>query len=85
MPLTECKLEAYEVQDIHDAVNRMQTQGVTVLGDVKPTIGALNLPVLFLHPKEFCGTMIESFALAKLMAVQDFLVQDFRNRKEVSR
>ncbi len=49
----------YEVQDIHDAIDRMQTQGATVLGDGKPSIGAHNLPVVFLHPKDFCGTLIE--------------------------
>ncbi len=49
----------YEVQDIHDAIDRLQTQGATVLGDGKPSIGAHNLPVVFLHPKDFCGTLIE--------------------------
>ncbi len=49
----------YEVQDIHAAIEHMQTEGATVLGDGKPSIGAHNLPVVFLHPKDFCGTLIE--------------------------
>ncbi|MCZ6852425.1 MAG: methylmalonyl-CoA epimerase, partial [Gammaproteobacteria bacterium] len=38
---------------------RMQTEGATVLGDGKPDLGAHGLPVVFLHPRDFCGTLIE--------------------------
>ena len=37
----------------------MQAQGMTVIGDGEPSIGAHGLPVVFLHPKDFCGTLIE--------------------------
>ena len=34
-------------------------QGARVLGDGQPKIGAHGKPVLFLHPKDFCGTLVE--------------------------
>ncbi len=49
----------YEVEDIQAATERLSNQGARVLGDGKPKIGAHNLPVVFLHPKDFCGTLIE--------------------------
>ncbi|WP_435686614.1 methylmalonyl-CoA epimerase [Sedimenticola selenatireducens] len=47
----------YEVADIQAAAEKMQQAGARVLGDIK--IGAHNKPVLFLHPKDFCGTLVE--------------------------
>ncbi len=49
----------YEVDDIHAAVKHLQAEGATVLGDGIPKPGAHDLPVVFLHPKDFCGTLIE--------------------------
>ena len=49
----------YEVEDIHAARDRLQADGMRVLGSGEPTIGAHGKPVLFLHPKDFCGTLIE--------------------------
>ena len=49
----------YEVEDLHAAIAQLQTQGARVLGDGKPRTGAHGLPVVFLHPKDFCGTLIE--------------------------
>jgi methylmalonyl-CoA/ethylmalonyl-CoA epimerase len=49
----------YEVDDIHAAAERLQQQGARVLGDGEPKIGAHKKPVLFLHPKDFNGTLIE--------------------------
>ncbi len=49
----------YEVADIHAAIRHLQAQGARVLGDGKPRTGAHGLPVVFLHPKDFCGTLIE--------------------------
>ena len=49
----------YEVDDIDAAAARMVAQGARVLGDGKPKIGAHDKPVLFLHPKDFCGTLVE--------------------------
>ena len=49
----------YEVEDIGAARNRLVTEGARVLGDGEPKIGAHGKPVLFLHPKDFCGTLIE--------------------------
>lgn len=49
----------YEVQDITAAIERLAESGMTVLGDGKPSIGAHGLPVVFLHPKDFCGTLVE--------------------------
>jgi methylmalonyl-CoA/ethylmalonyl-CoA epimerase len=49
----------YEVGDIRAARDRLQAQGARVLGDGEPKLGAHGKPVLFLHPKDFCGTLIE--------------------------
>ena len=49
----------YEVDDIGAARNRLVAKGARVLGDGKPKIGAHGKPVLFLHPKDFCGTLVE--------------------------
>jgi len=49
----------YEVADIEAAARRLAGQGARILGDGKPKTGAHGKPVLFLHPKDFCGTLIE--------------------------
>ncbi|MCZ4288606.1 methylmalonyl-CoA epimerase [Hoeflea alexandrii] len=49
----------YEVEDILAARDRLKSEGARVLGDGEPKIGAHNKPVLFLHPKDFNGTLIE--------------------------
>ena len=49
----------YEVADIRAARNRLVASGARVLGDGELKIGAHGNPVLFLHPKDFCGTLIE--------------------------
>ena len=49
----------YEVQDINAAIAKLTEEGMTVLGDGKPSIGAHGLPVVFLHPKDAFGTLIE--------------------------
>ena len=49
----------YEVEDILAARDRLAEQGARVLGDGEPRIGAHGKPVLFLHPKDFCGVLIE--------------------------
>ena len=49
----------YEVEDIDAARDRLVEKGVQVLGDGKPRIGAHGKPVLFLHPYDFCGTLVE--------------------------
>jgi len=49
----------YEVEDILAARDRMKSEGARVLGDGEPKIGAHGKPVLFLHPKDFCGTLVE--------------------------
>jgi methylmalonyl-CoA/ethylmalonyl-CoA epimerase len=49
----------YEVEDIISARERLQADGARVLGDGEPKIGAHGNPVLFLHPKDFCGTLVE--------------------------
>jgi len=49
----------YEVDDIIAARDRLRAQGARVLGDGEPRLGAHDKPVLFLHPKDFCGTLIE--------------------------
>jgi methylmalonyl-CoA/ethylmalonyl-CoA epimerase len=48
-----------EVDDIVAARDRLQAEGARVLGDGEPRLGAHDKPVLFLHPKDFCGTLIE--------------------------
>lgn len=49
----------YEVDDILAARDRLKRDGLRVLGDGEPRIGAHDKPVLFLHPKDFCGTLVE--------------------------
>jgi methylmalonyl-CoA/ethylmalonyl-CoA epimerase len=49
----------YEVTDILAARDHLKAQGARVLGDGNPKIGAHGKPVLFLHPKDFCGTLVE--------------------------
>ena len=49
----------YEVDDIMAARDALKAQGARVLGDGEPKIGAHGKPVLFLHPKDFFGTLIE--------------------------
>jgi methylmalonyl-CoA/ethylmalonyl-CoA epimerase len=49
----------YEVEDIIAARDQLKAQGARVLGDGNPKIGAHGKPVLFLHPKDFCGTLTE--------------------------
>ena len=49
----------YEVPDIRAARDRLKAQGARVLGDGEPKIGAHGKLVLFLQPKDFCGTLIE--------------------------
>ncbi|HZD25885.1 MAG TPA: methylmalonyl-CoA epimerase, partial [Alphaproteobacteria bacterium] len=48
----------YEVDDIIAARDRLRAAGARVLGDGTPRMGAHDKPVLFLHPKDFCGTLI---------------------------
>ncbi len=49
----------YEVDDIIAARDRLCALGAQILGDGEPKLGAHDKPVLFLHPKDFCGTLIE--------------------------
>jgi methylmalonyl-CoA/ethylmalonyl-CoA epimerase len=49
----------YEVDDIDAALDMLKERGARVLGDGKPKVGAHGKPVLFLHPKDFCGTLVE--------------------------
>ena len=49
----------YEVDDILAARERLKAEGARVLGDGEPKIGAHGKPVLFLHPKDFLGTLVE--------------------------
>jgi methylmalonyl-CoA/ethylmalonyl-CoA epimerase len=49
----------YEVEDILAARDRLKSEGARVLGDGEPKIGAHGKPVLFLHPKDFLGTLVE--------------------------
>jgi len=49
----------YEVDDILAARDKLKAQGARVLGDGEPKTGAHGKPVLFLHPKDFNGTLIE--------------------------
>ena len=52
-------LVCYEVDDILAARDRLKAGGARVLGDGEPKIGAHGKPVLFLHPKDFLGTLVE--------------------------
>jgi methylmalonyl-CoA/ethylmalonyl-CoA epimerase len=49
----------YEVDNIIQARDRLVAAGARVLGDGTPKTGAHGKPVLFLHPKDFCGTLVE--------------------------
>ena len=49
----------YEVADIVAARDRLKAAGARILGDGEPKIGAHGKPVLFLHPKDFNGTLVE--------------------------
>jgi methylmalonyl-CoA/ethylmalonyl-CoA epimerase len=49
----------YEVDDIIAARDRLKASGARVLGDGEPKIGAHGKPVIFLHPKDFLGTLTE--------------------------
>lgn len=49
----------YEVDDIIAARDKLIAAGARILGDGEPKNGAHNKPVLFLHPKDFCGTLVE--------------------------
>lgn len=49
----------FEVDDLDAARDRLTAGGARVLGSGKPTVGAHGKPVLFLHPKDFDGTLIE--------------------------
>jgi methylmalonyl-CoA/ethylmalonyl-CoA epimerase len=49
----------YEVEDIFAARDKLVADGARILGDGEPRNGAHGKPVLFLHPKDFCGTLVE--------------------------
>ena len=49
----------YEVENIHAARDRMLAKGATITGNGEPKIGAHGKPVIFMHPKDFNGTLIE--------------------------
>jgi methylmalonyl-CoA/ethylmalonyl-CoA epimerase len=49
----------YEVADIREARDRLRSAGARILGSGEPTTGAHGKPVLFVHPKDFSGTLIE--------------------------
>jgi methylmalonyl-CoA/ethylmalonyl-CoA epimerase len=49
----------YEVADIRAAARDLSARGARILGDGEPKIGAHGKPVLFIHPKDFLGTLIE--------------------------
>jgi methylmalonyl-CoA/ethylmalonyl-CoA epimerase len=49
----------YEVEDIRAARDALKASGARVLGNGEPKTGAHGKPVLFLHPKDFCGTLVE--------------------------
>jgi methylmalonyl-CoA/ethylmalonyl-CoA epimerase len=49
----------FEVADIQAARDRLRKEGARLAGDGEPKIGAHGRPVLFLHPKDFAGTLIE--------------------------
>jgi methylmalonyl-CoA/ethylmalonyl-CoA epimerase len=49
----------YEVDDIVVARDKLLASGARILGDGQPKTGAHGKPVLFLHPKDFCGTLVE--------------------------
>ena len=48
-----------EVDDIDKSHKLLKEKNVGILGNDKPVVGSHNKPILFLHPKDFCGTLIE--------------------------
>ena len=48
-----------EVEDIKKIHKSLKEKNIRILGSDKPSIGSHNKPILFLHPKDFCGTLIE--------------------------
>lgn len=49
----------YEVEDIIAARDKLVEDGLRIIGSGEPKMGAHGKPVLFLHPKDFCGTLVE--------------------------
>jgi methylmalonyl-CoA/ethylmalonyl-CoA epimerase len=49
----------YEVPDVEIAASKLESRGMRILGDGKPSIGAHGKPVIFLHPKDAMGALIE--------------------------
>tara|TARA_B100000700_G_scaffold331748_1_gene467935 strand:+ start:13078 stop:13482 length:405 start_codon:yes stop_codon:yes gene_type:complete len=49
----------YQVEDIKSAISKLVKEGARVLGTGKPDIGAHGKPVIFLHPKDCLGTLVE--------------------------
>jgi methylmalonyl-CoA/ethylmalonyl-CoA epimerase len=49
----------YEVENLRVAIRRLKQEGARILGDGEPMVGAHGNPVIFLHPKDFAGTLIE--------------------------
>ena len=49
----------YEVPDVEIAARKLESQGMRILGDGQPSIGAHGKPVIFLHPKDAMGALIE--------------------------
>jgi methylmalonyl-CoA/ethylmalonyl-CoA epimerase len=49
----------FEVTDILAARDELKSKGLRVLGTGEPRIGAHDMPVLFLHPKDLCGCLVE--------------------------
>ncbi len=49
----------YEVSDVRAAARDLAARGARILGDAEPKIGAHGKPVIFVHPKDFLGTLIE--------------------------
>jgi len=49
----------FEVDDVNAASAKLSADGIRVLGGGEPKIGAHGKPVIFLHPKDFCATLIE--------------------------
>ena len=49
----------YEVENISESSEKLKLQGARIIGDGNPKLGAHGKPVLFLHPKDFSGTLIE--------------------------
>ena len=49
----------YEVDDIQQAIDKLLAEGARIIGDGKAKTGAHGKPVVFLHPKDFNGTLVE--------------------------